>query len=609
MFVLDSQLAADTVEVTRLGLSRVLLMNDSTWPWLILVPERPGVRELTDLSHSDRHALLDEIVATETVLSTLFEPDKLNVGALGNMVAQLHVHVVARHRADPAWPRPVWGALPRAPYAEGALAERVAALRAAFAAPASAGDAAASPGDAPPSVEALVRGAPGSVASPRKELAYLLDADRRSPLPRKARIRVGTLAEGLVGADPDNAARHLDLAERSFAAALAEAPHNAVAAAGLARVHDRRGRTGEALAVLAPFLARDPVQPGIALAFAQIAPAAGRIDEAVAALRRALAIDSDLTRVTQGYFALGRLLDRAGAYDDAFAAYARGNAMSGEQMSAGARSFPDIVERIIAAVPAARWHTLPDSGNRSDLPVFVVGMGRSGTTLVEQILSAHPAIHGAGERRAVVRAVDRLSRPSGRRFPDAMVDWRADDFVVQADRFIAELRALAPGAARIVDKLPQNFVMLAAIDRLLPGARIVHCRRDPRDTCLSNWFQVQKVPIQETWDLHALGLVYRSYERLMEHWRETIRLPILDVVYEELVADPEAQIRRMVDFLGLPWDDRCLAFHDTGRLVDTSNYAEVRKPIHEGAVGRWRNYEAHLGPLWAGLAGTPRPAR
>ena len=205
----------------------------------------------------------------------------------------------------------------------------------------------------------------------------------------------------------------------------------------------------------------------------------------------------------------------------------------------------------------------------------------------------------------MLRATTAIAKLSGQKYPSGIALWPVAVLERVHDDFIAQLRNLAPDAVRIADKLPQNFMRLAAIQRFLPGARIIHTQRNPLDVCLSAYFQEQKIPAMEPWDLYRSGRIYRDYDRLMAHFRQVVDLPILDVRYEELVADPEAQARRIIDFVDLPWDDACLAIERNRRIVDTSNYESVRRPIHGEAVDRWRRYDRHLEPLRRGLAGLP----
>jgi hypothetical protein len=232
------------------------------------------------------------------------------------------------------------------------------------------------------------------------------------------------------------------------------------------------------------------------------------------------------------------------------------------------------------------------------LPVFIVGMPRSGTSLVEQILSCHPQVHAAGE----LREISRLAKDLGLNFEDTDPD--VSDSMLDGDRFTAaseghlqSLRARAGDATRVTDKMPYNMVNLGLISLLFAGARVIHCRRDPLDSCVSCYFVNFERGNFHTFDLRHMGLYYRRYERLMTHWRNVLDLAMLDVSYEAHVEDPEGTCREILAFLDLDWDPACLRFHASKRYVKTASRDQVNKPIYRSSVGRWRNYEKHLGPL------------
>jgi Sulfotransferase family len=243
--------------------------------------------------------------------------------------------------------------------------------------------------------------------------------------------------------------------------------------------------------------------------------------------------------------------------------------------------------------------------------VFIVGMPRSGTSLVEQILASHPAVHGAGElpdfdRLATTATV---ANPAIALFPECIGRLTPAQLTAVGERYLARLRALAPEAQRVTDKMPINFRHLGLIRLALPQARIIHVRRDPVDTCLSCYSILFMGNQPHAYELGELGRYYHSYQRLMAHWR-TVLPPdaMLEVDYEDVVADLEGQARRMVAYCGLDWDAACLSFHRTQRPVRTASAVQVRQPIYRDAIGRWRPAEVELRPLLDGLAGAqPTP--
>jgi len=232
-----------------------------------------------------------------------------------------------------------------------------------------------------------------------------------------------------------------------------------------------------------------------------------------------------------------------------------------------------------------------DWGEPSELPVFIVGMPRSGTSLVEQIASSHPDVFGAGELRDIANISKSLSWSQCQ--PGPIKD--------AARKQLDRLLALGGSALRAIDKMPSNVKHLGLIATLFPSARVILCRRDPRDTCLSCFFQHFGVGNLFSFDLREYGHLYVHTDRLAAHWLKVLPLPILQVQYEDLVADLEGQSRRLISFLGLPWNPACLDFHRAERIVQTFSAWQVRQPIYTRSVGRWRNYQRHLGPLFEAL--------
>lgn len=235
-----------------------------------------------------------------------------------------------------------------------------------------------------------------------------------------------------------------------------------------------------------------------------------------------------------------------------------------------------------------------DWGNSSELPVFVVGMIRSGSTLTEQILASHPRIFGIGEANyigAVGTALnggmtDRVDR-----------DWTRDACLRAANSHIVRLRVMGGGAARVIDKTLDNLFHLGMIAVLFPRARVIVCRRDPRDVALSCYFQSFAEPIPFAYDLADCATRIREVDRMLAHWQTALPLPMHTLQYERLVAEPEKETRRLIAFLGLEWDSRCLGFHRTQRPVRSASLWQVRRPLYGGSVGRWRHYASHIAPL------------
>jgi hypothetical protein len=243
---------------------------------------------------------------------------------------------------------------------------------------------------------------------------------------------------------------------------------------------------------------------------------------------------------------------------------------------------------------------LANLGGSSDLPIFILGMPRSGTTLIEQILASHRDVRGAGELRHVTRAVDAIGGYPG--FAGGLSTERLEAL---AEQYLAQVRPLADGRRRVVDKMPANFLYAGLIHLMLPQAKIIHARRDPVDTCLSCYTKLFASEQAFAYDLTELGEFHRAYQHLMAHWRAVLPpSAFIEIDYEAVVDDVEGVSRRLLDWLELPWDPNVLEFHRTDRAVRTASVNQVRKPIYTSAKGRWRKHAANLGPLLNALGVT-----
>ena len=304
------------------------------------------------------------------------------------------------------------------------------------------------------------------------------------------------------------------------------------------------------------------------------------------------------------HFALNKAYARLGDHDRAFRHLLEGNRLKRLQLDYDEAAALGALERIRASFPAERIRAKAAPGDPSPLPVFILGMPRSGSSLVEQILASHPAMFGAGEIEAfkdAVASVGGADEAAAASIPDAA--WRRI-----GSAYVERLQAAAPAASRITDKLPGNFQRIGLIHLALPHARIIHTRRDPVDTCLSCFTQLFAGHHPYAYDLAELGRYYRAYEALMAHWRAVLPPGIMiDIDYEALVADLDTEARRLIAHCGLDWDARCLDFHRTERPVRTASMLQVRRPLYGNAVGSWRVYERFLGPLLDALG--PSAAR
>jgi len=309
---------------------------------------------------------------------------------------------------------------------------------------------------------------------------------------------------------------------------------------------------------------------------------------------------------------IGKAFDRTGDYDNAFECIRTSNELNKRRPLSieplrDQLHYMDELEELQENFFADRkgW------GNPSEVPVFVVGMPRSGTTLTEQIIASHPEASGVGELHDIEEAsrlvfVGDSGRGGARSLKDKASSIDASRASQLADSYLHSLfkHAGSRERVRIVDKNPFNFRYLWLISLMYPNARVVHCRRDPRDSCLSCYSQLQASFFN---DLEELGRYYLAYDRLMRHWKRVLPTRMLELQYEELVSSPESQIRKLIDFVGLPWDQSCLHFHERKQSIQTPSAEQVRRGVYTSSVGRWKNYEPHLAPLIKALGVSTQP--
>jgi len=302
-------------------------------------------------------------------------------------------------------------------------------------------------------------------------------------------------------------------------------------------------------------------------------------------------------------YALGKAHDDLQAYDQAFSHFLEGARLKRAKLSYNADEDAARGRRIASVVNTDFVTRLSGHGDPSAVPVFVLGMPRSGTTLTEQIIASHPAVHGAGELRDLMEVVQGQAQTGqAQPFPDNLATLTPDRLNAWGHDYVQRVKRRAPNAQHITDKMPANYLALGLIPLMLPEAKIIHVKRNPVDTCVSCFTRLFNRHQDATYELFELGRHYATYARLMQHWQQT--LPpgsFLEVQYEDIVADMPGQARRLIDWVGLPWDDACLAFHKTERNIRTASVTQVRQPIYNSSVARWRHYEKYLGPLLEGL--------
>lgn len=379
----------------------------------------------------------------------------------------------------------------------------------------------------------------------------------------------------------------------------------------LAEMLIQLGRLAEAEATLRTVLAQ---QPETAAAWAQLATIKTFTHDDVE-LDAMSALLANETRSGMAFedrvslhFALGKAYLDCNKVERALDHYAQANQLRRSQATYDEQIAKQWMASIAQQVQPALLQALSaaGAGYSSDIPVFIVGMPRSGTSLVEQILASHPEVFGAGELTLVQKMVDRIIDQNGAPlpYPELLSQLTAEDFSDLGAYYTQTVAALASDKRRIVDKMPLNFLYAPFIHLMLPNARIIHMQRDPVDTCMSCYCQAFSPEQGFTFDLAELGNFYVQYSALMQQWRALLPSSrFMEIRYEDVVEDLEGSARRLIDFCGLAWDDACLSFHQTKRRVRTASLAQVRRPIYRDDIGRWLPHTARLSPLLEALRG------
>ena len=444
---------------------------------------------------------------------------------------------------------------------------------------------------------------------------------------------------------PDNPDAHYNLgvayasaeqpaaAKQSYLRTLELDPHRSTAWNNLAACHGALDEDEEAESAYARAVSCDPGNAEAHNNLGAIYSADGRLEQAIECFEKAVALRPDFSSahynlsslktyspndphltaledlasklpvntpdVVRYFFALGKAREDIGQYDRAFSAYAEANrrqhaAIGNEGIS------EELVQRVLALFNPEFFAARQRVADNPRRPIFILGMPRSGSTLIEQILACHPQVHGAGELldlSNVIKTSD--GAKSEQPFTEIAATLGEHDIQALATRYLDQVWQLAPGSPYISDKMPGNFLYIGMIYLLFPQARIIHSMRDPMDACFSNFTQRFNETMGFTYDLETLGRFYQRYIRVMRHWHEVLPAgSIIDIAYEDVVADVEKQTRRIFEFVGLPWDPACLEFFNNRRIVKTASVAQVRKPIYSSSVARWERFGVDdLAPL------------
>jgi tetratricopeptide (TPR) repeat protein len=385
-------------------------------------------------------------------------------------------------------------------------------------------------------------------------------------------------------------------AEAELKSAIALNPCYLPALMNLANLQEDRGLRAEAAALYERILSLNPSSWEALARYAGIQRPKSADDPVISRLRVALARPgvSPADQASLG-FALGRALDFCGAYDEAFSVYAGANyhsRVSATALPYDAARQERLVDAIMAAFPVQQSAPVLKS------PLFICGMFRSGSTLVEQVLSGHPAVTAGGELDLLPRYVGARLAP----FPESMANTNAAALHGIAEDYATSVAQLFPGADIVTDKRPDNFLYIGLVKALFPKAKFIHTVRHPLDNCLSIFFLHLDHNLSYALDLADVGHHYRQYSRLMKYWESLFGDDIFRFDYDAFVRDPKATLARLLRFCDLDWDDACLEFHQRSAVVKTASVWQVREPLYARASGRWRHYEAHIAPLRTYLA-------
>lgn len=389
-----------------------------------------------------------------------------------------------------------------------------------------------------------------------------------------------------------------ELALQSYQKATALSPNMLDAIAGEADALIKLGDSNQAYDMVLKYINDGKDNPALATVFAATTRVVGKEDHAIDVLEKNLnKAGINHVQRRQLHFAAGELYDRINQYDKAFYHYKAGNALM--QRSYNAENDQQAFEKITQVFTKQELQRMSNARQIDITPIFIVGMPRSGTSLLEKILSCHAAIHPGGELPFLPEIVKSMPDQLNTNIPFPECIKLIDNTTVNrfSSEYFDKLRSMISNEKFVTDKLPHNYILLGLIEKLFPHARIIHCVRDPLDTCLSNYFQDFSSTINYTNDLDNIATHYMLYAKLMNHWKNTLTLPIFEFSYESLINNQKKATRDVLDYCGLDWDPECLSFYESKYITRTASNDQVKQPIHKKSIGRWRNYEKHLMPL------------
>jgi tetratricopeptide (TPR) repeat protein len=390
-----------------------------------------------------------------------------------------------------------------------------------------------------------------------------------------------------------------DEAVAAFHVALEKQPDHGGSMAGLGHALKTIGRPEDAIETYRECIGKYPAFGEAYWSLANLKTY--RFDDAeVAAMEQHVDDERlvDETRVNLNY-ALGKAFDDRRDFDRAFSFYEHGASLRRLHESYDPVQTEVIHDRIIDVFTSEFLAGHAGSGDPDDAPIFIVGLPRSGSTLVEQILASHSQVEGTHELPDLPRVIRTINQQKlrGTSYPEALTHMDAEGLVELGQQYLASTQRHRTGVTHFTDKMPNNFPGIGLLALILPNAKIVNARRHPLDSCMGSFKQLFYKGQAFTYDLVELGEYYLEYQRIMDHWQAVLPGRVLDVQYEEMVTDQEAQTRRLIEHCGLPWEANCLRFYETDRAVNTASSEQVRQPIYSGSIHSWRRFESHLEPL------------
>lgn len=388
-------------------------------------------------------------------------------------------------------------------------------------------------------------------------------------------------------------------AVQAFQVALEKQPDHGGALAGLGHVLKTIGRQGEAVETYRNCIR---AYPGFGEAYWSLAnlKTFRFTDEEVATMEAQVDNENLLEETRVNFnFALGKAHEDRKNYDTAFAYYEHGASLRRMNESYDPVQTELIHDRIIATFTPEFLEKSGGQGDPDPAPIFIIGLPRSGSTLIEQILASHSQIEGTHELPDLARVIRAVNQrfPEGQSYPEVLQNSSGEEFAELGRQYLESTQRHRSGKPFFTDKMPNNFPSVGLIHLILPNAKIVNARRHPLDSCMGSYKQLFYKGQSFTYDLIEIGEYYLQYQRVMDHWHAVLPGKVLDIDYEDMVTDQETQTRGLLEHCGLPWEDACLTFYETDRAVNTASSEQVRQPIYKGSLNSWRRFEAHLGPL------------